>query len=574
MANTDPCKGIDCSGHGSCVLLDGEPLCMCDSGYHAAGLACVENRGNCEGVKCDNPPARHCVDQDTLRVYQSPGTCLDRECHYDFQDTTCPEGCLDGVCIAVPHDCRFDWATEVLGTGQGWGISAQPDGSALVAGNINDYVIFGLGEPNEARVTKDGTESFVARYNPDGTFDWVVTAGGTHNDRMHAMDARPDGSFAITGDFGNTAVFGAGDPNETHLTAGGDWDGYIASYAPGGTLKWAQRVSGGYWNCGHDVSLLSDGSVIATGRFNGDGILDPSGPNETLFEGEGDTDIYIAKYTNEGSLAWARSAGGQGSDNAQDLLVLPDGSFILAGQFGGFDGFPATFGRGEDNQTVLNSNGMGDVFIARYEPDGKLTWAKSVGSRNWDGVSGIALLDDDSFITSGEFTEQITFGEGEPTETTLSSVAGPDSFVACFRLDGAFLWAIEEGGELGTIEIIDIAAFPGSSFVTAGSFRDSVTLGVGEPNETVLTATGGSDVLLSLYGSDTSLLSASRAGGTNPEYGAFGGAVSVLADGTVYVTGGYVIDLICGPGETAETVFDQGAGWHLFVMRLSCQAKP
>ena len=50
---TDPCEGVDCSGHGDCALLDDEPVCVCDDGYHAEGLECVEDAGTpCEGVDC------------------------------------------------------------------------------------------------------------------------------------------------------------------------------------------------------------------------------------------------------------------------------------------------------------------------------------------------------------------------------------------------------------------------------------------------------------------------------------------------------------------------------------------
>lgn len=40
----DACAGVDCSGHGSCELVDGQPRCRCDAGYQRAAddaLACV-----------------------------------------------------------------------------------------------------------------------------------------------------------------------------------------------------------------------------------------------------------------------------------------------------------------------------------------------------------------------------------------------------------------------------------------------------------------------------------------------------------------------------------------------------
>ncbi len=36
-----PCEGIDCSGHGRCVVRAGEPTCECDEGYEPRDLTCV-----------------------------------------------------------------------------------------------------------------------------------------------------------------------------------------------------------------------------------------------------------------------------------------------------------------------------------------------------------------------------------------------------------------------------------------------------------------------------------------------------------------------------------------------------
>lgn len=38
----DPCKGITCDGHGTCMEdADGEPYCECEDNYHAEGLSCI-----------------------------------------------------------------------------------------------------------------------------------------------------------------------------------------------------------------------------------------------------------------------------------------------------------------------------------------------------------------------------------------------------------------------------------------------------------------------------------------------------------------------------------------------------
>ncbi len=37
----DPCEGVDCSGHGTCHVQDGQAVCDCEDGFLAQGLSCV-----------------------------------------------------------------------------------------------------------------------------------------------------------------------------------------------------------------------------------------------------------------------------------------------------------------------------------------------------------------------------------------------------------------------------------------------------------------------------------------------------------------------------------------------------
>lgn len=64
---SDPCAGIDCSGHGRCSVVEGNALCDCDAGFirdNDGGLQCVEGESSltpseqaerarlCAGVTC------------------------------------------------------------------------------------------------------------------------------------------------------------------------------------------------------------------------------------------------------------------------------------------------------------------------------------------------------------------------------------------------------------------------------------------------------------------------------------------------------------------------------------------
>ncbi len=115
--------------------------------------------------------------------------------------------------------------------------------------------------------------------------------------------------------------------------------------------------------------------------------------------------------TTGGDLLWAvRVDGSAPNDWGSDISILDDGSCLVNGHFFG----TATFGQGEANETVLSSAWAGDGFIARYNPDGTLAWAKQVYGPGVDSCVASSALPDGSVYMTGHVDENTTFGPGEP----------------------------------------------------------------------------------------------------------------------------------------------------------------
>lgn len=74
--------------------------------------------------------------------------------------------------------------------------------------------------------------------------------------------------------------------------------------------------------------------------------------------------------------------------------------------------------------------GIGDAFVAYYQPGPEVSWGRRAGGGGLDWVNEIALLSDDSTVAVGRFTGTAVFGEGEPNQKTLSSPNGTGMFIA------------------------------------------------------------------------------------------------------------------------------------------------
>ncbi|MCK4720895.1 hypothetical protein KAU08_09555, partial [bacterium] len=375
-------------------------------------------------------------------------------------------------------------------------ITSLSDESVVITGHIRTSSIFGKGEPNQTVLTSAGhRDVFFARYNPDGTLAWAKRAGGSITDYGWGITALSDDSTVATGWFYSTpTIFGQGEPNQTSLTPVGRGDVYIARFNPDGTLAWVTSAGGPDNDGGFGIITLSDDSTVVTGTFRESAIFGQGEPNHTVITSAGNTDAYVARYNTDGTLAWAKRAGGVGFDRGYGITALSNDSTVVTGQFGG----SAIFGEGEPNETVLNALNSCNIFIAWYNPDGTLAWAKGAVETDWTLGNGITTLSDNSTVLSGGFRESATFGKGDPNQTVLTSDGDYDVFVVRYDPDGMLVWAKRAGGSKKDYGY-GITALSDDSTVITGRFSGFATFGEGEPYETLLTSGAGFDIFVARY---------------------------------------------------------------------------
>ncbi|MCX6647749.1 MAG: hypothetical protein NTY09_15530 [bacterium] len=415
-----------------------------------------------------------------------------------------------------------------------------------------------------SEVNSQGTDS-----SGGGNLIWAKSAGGVSASAVvNGITALSDNSTAATGYFFESVKFGQGELNQTILTSVGFSDIFIALYNPDGTLAWAKRAGGNsgnpiYYEGGYGITSLSDNSIVVTGMFAGSAIFGQGEQNETVLTvSAGGWDIFIARYNPDGTLVWAKCAGGPSDDQGNGITTLSDDSTVVTGIFKE----SATFGKDEPNQTILISGGIGDVFIARYNPDGTLAWAKHAESPSVGSGLGITALSDNSTVVTGMFLESATFGPGELNQTILTSNGSGDFFIASYNPDGTLHWAKSAGGVVGDDGGTRITALSENSTVVTGFFQGSVTFGPGEPNQTVLTSAGSYDVFTARYNPDGTLAWAKRSGGASNEY-SYG--ISALSDDSTVVTGPFEISATFGPDEPNKVVLTSRGDFDCYITRYN-----
>lgn len=162
---------------------------------------------------------------------------------------------------------------------------------------------------------------------------------------------------------------------------------------------------------------------------------------------------------------WLR-AFGDGEPQGGDAVVTgPDGSVYVSGLFRGsftMDGAPVA---AEGDQT--------DILLAKLNPDGDATWARTLHIEG--GVSPTPYLrrfDDGDLLVAGAFPDALDLG-GAVLQKKGSGLF--DLFVARFDEDGALVWGSNFGGEEQTLTGVAVDAM--GNIVLSGMFAGELSFG-------------------------------------------------------------------------------------------------
>jgi hypothetical protein len=91
------------------------------------------------------------------------------------------------------------------------------------------------------------------------------------------------------------------------------------------------------------------------------------------------------------------------------------------------------------------SNGLSDIYVAKYNPSGILLWVYTIGGTGDDIANAIAIDSNGDIVVTGAFSDSFDFNAGTNT-TTLTSSGSTDAFVLKLTSAGAFSWAQRAGG--------------------------------------------------------------------------------------------------------------------------------
>jgi len=274
--------------------------------------------------------------------------------------------------------------------------------AVFCVGYFSETVDFDNGPGNSSLTATDNQDCFVMRLNTDGEYQWVKQFGSTNNtpdDIEYAteINVTPDGMINVSGIFSESGDFNP-ELGITTLTAVGGTDVFLMRLSAMGDFQWVVSTGTSIKEYTPRMTTSASGTIYLSAT-----TIQPN--NNAPLE-----DIFIARFSPNGSLLWSKLIGGENSDQAISVNVDEEDNLYLMGDFGSAN-FNVDPGAGGTSLHCVDLEFMNGYFL-KFTPEGDLSWATSLtGSLNsiWKSSYHSGFL-----YTTGYFRGDLDMAPGTP----------------------------------------------------------------------------------------------------------------------------------------------------------------
>ena len=256
-------------------------------------------------------------------------------------------------------------------------------------------------------------------------------------------------------------------------------------------------------------------------------------------------------------LGWANHIAGTTFDVGRAITVDASGNVYTTGYFSNTVDFDP--GPGVYNLSAVSTE---DLFITKYDNDGKFIWAKAVGAFRYQAGYAIATDKLENVYITGIYYGTVDFNPG-PSKFELTAVGNEDIFVLKLGSTGSFQWAVSIGGDRNEFSGALKLDNAGNIYLN-GYFERTADFDPG-PETYNLTCFGQSDIFVCKLNPDGGFVWACQLGGLSGE-SAYG--IDLDAAGNVYSTGHFTMAADFDPGPGVFELRSSGNG-AAFISKLS-----
>lgn len=289
------------------------------------------------------------------------------------------------------------WVRRLVdeGTGRLTAMSAAPDGSVAVAGELEGLMA-------SAGLVSTEAQGFVVKLDAVGSVLWGAPLSGS-----------PTGVVMSTA--GEVVVASAVDD------ATGKSDVEVAKFGAAGLPLWSKRLGGAGEQAPGGVAMDAVGNVVVVGSFEHAIELGEGGPE---LRARGKSDVFLVKLDRHGGLLDGLSFGDEDDQRGTGVAVGPSGEIALSGTLRGFLDL---------NGGVLFASEV-SAFVAELGPSGEYRFSRTLETHT---PPRVALDAGGGVVIAGDVMGPLNLGGGP----LGGAGRGHDVYVARYDPLGRHVWS-------------------------------------------------------------------------------------------------------------------------------------
>jgi Beta-propeller repeat/Bacterial Ig domain len=296
------------------------------------------------------------------------------------KNTNAGEG--DGFLMKFDANGTQEWVKQ-FGTQEddsANGIAIDTTGSIYIAGSTRGA----FSGDNSVK----GSQSFVMKLNASGVQEWVKEHWSEGTGAASGISVDIMGNVYVTE--ASPYIIDRAFPGNVYA---GEYQGLVMKLDPDGKQKWVKQLDAAARSGVTGVEVDAKGNIYVIGTIHGEL---PENTRAEIFDG------FLIKFASNGQQEWAKQFGTEGNDGAFGLTIDTAGNVYIVGDVM-YDAFPGNSNAGES-----------DVFLMKFDANGKQEWVKQTGTQDTDQTNGVAVDSTGNIyiigLTKGEFPGNNSIG--------------------------------------------------------------------------------------------------------------------------------------------------------------------
>jgi len=269
--------------------------------------------------------------------------------------------------------------------------------------------------------------------------DITISNGSTSYDNYSKITLDNEGNLYCIANYSNNPFF-----NNTPVITFGSSNIILSKFDKDGTFIWCKTIAYGSNIVPSDI-IWENEKITISGYFLSNLIfLKNNNTTRDTLKSNGHYDVFVAQLQSDGTLIHKKSFGSSEEDKIVEMILI-NKNIVITGTFYNYIEFDPL---NPNELSTLYSAGNRDLFLTCLDPNLNLIWAKRAGGYYHDIVEGMALYNDEIYLT-GSFVNNMNFNTpSSGNGNVLSAYGYGDIFVAKYDKFGNPHW-IKRAGSSG-----------------------------------------------------------------------------------------------------------------------------